>query len=763
MTGPELGFVASEKEGTDTRSTFANLNAREEHTHIVDEERPTQVGGGGVQCALDGGTFEIGLYDITDGVEGAPLVFARDITLPERPLDGEDGYEVDTYTVEFDPVPLHEYAGRELAVAGRHESTRVWGNNWYDPSSANFSRGDESPLSDSWSWGLRDGHAPRSMGLFVEPVDIPAGKGQTIVGSDILDDRSQTVFAAFPGRSPERGATIQYDDQTEAGAPVGVLPNGVLEVGEGSSPTDSVEVSIRDGDGTWYGPRTITLTDAPGPTTVAASGATIAPGDSATPSLTAGAVDTLTLRKLWTDWTVQVDNAAGGTVQDEVSGAGELTLQWDTVQSDVSPSVSITPPADTYVGGTYAVEVTAERDGDSATDTAPLDIQSGTAGRDDAGVASNETALVATRGPDGSRLTSRPDGPVYHTSDGTAHLFTWDEPGPGARAVLYDEDETTDWGEGPDIHLYDTMERPGADVGDVPSLQATTGKWQRPHSDSPDLRADSHSGEFAVRIQDQNDSSRLQTEFAETTEVFLSYCVKIPDGKAMPGTEEPGEFPEVSVWKMAWLFHEDTSDDVDICLPSWTPTLSIGGNSLDPDVSIDDDKTPDWWQWGEWMRFSIWLECGPDPTADPGTIRFQVVTEGEQTRVVADAEDPIMAGGDPPYTWTQLNVPGWAQNKNVSGDNVEALYDDIYIATGANANARLELSDSTDYGASTRVQLCDIRSWRSNRVSARLRKGSLDSVEGSAVHLTTADEQQAVSMAFDQSTTQQAEPGRAES
>jgi hypothetical protein len=36
--------------------------------------------------------------------------------------------------------------------------------------------------------------------------------------------------------------------------------------------------------------------------------------------------------------------------------------------------------------------------------------------------------------------------------------------------------------------------------------------------------------------------------------------------------------------------------------------------------------------------------------------------------------------------------------------------------------------------------------WESNRVTGVLRTESLDSVAGSAVHLTTADEQQAVSM-----------------
>lgn len=354
-----------------------------------------------------------------------------------------------------------------------------------------------------------------------------------------------------------------------------------------------------------------------------------------------------------------------------------------------------------------------------------------------------ETTIVANRAPDGSRRSSRPDGPVYHTTEGTVHLFTWDEPTSQAHAVLYDEDERTDWGEGPDVHVYDTMDRPGASSGDVPSRVATQGTWDS-YTGLPTLHSDAHSGTHATRVHNKDTIHKYRARFQETTEVFLSYCVKIPEGRSMPGTENPGEFPDQSVWKMAWFSHDDWWNDVDVIVPSWTPVPNIGSNSLDVDVW--GNKEPDWWQWGEWVRFAFWLECGSNPESDPGRIRWQVVTEGEQTQVLADEEVPIMEGGEPPYAWKRLNLPGWAQNKDVSGDNVEVLYDDIYLATGANANARVELSDNDTYGDSTRIQLCEIRSWSSNRVSVVLRSGPLDSIRDSAIHLTTADERQAISM-----------------
>jgi len=357
-----------------------------------------------------------------------------------------------------------------------------------------------------------------------------------------------------------------------------------------------------------------------------------------------------------------------------------------------------------------------------------------------------ETTIVANQAPDGSRLTTRSDGPVHHTQDGTVHLFTWDEPGPGARAVLYDEDERTDWGAGPDVHVYDTLERPDADAGEKPSLDATYGEWAR-WKGSPELAPDGHSGAVSLRVQDQRSSQGFKALFEETTEVFLSYCVKIPEGKAMPGGDDPTDYPDASTWKMAWLFHDDTQagEDVDICLPSWVSKPVIGGNNID---GVRASSDPVWWQWGEWMRISFWLESGQNPAEDDGRFRLQVVTEGEETHVVFDRERPVMKGGTPPYTWKQLNIPGWADatKEGASADNVEALYDDIYLATGDNANARLELTDDVSYGDSTRMQLCTVRSWDSNRVAAILQTGSLDAPKDAAIHLTTADEETVVSL-----------------
>jgi len=256
----ELGFIEGGKNSITRYSTMPHLNVQPEYTHVV-SDGATQVARGGIECALDGGTLDIAMYDITDGVVGeAPRVFSQTITLPESPLADGEGYELGTHVFELDAVSLRTYVDRELAVAVVHNSERAWGNHRYSPGAPYSRGGSGAPLADPWEGGKKEGYATRSAALFVEPVDVPDEKARTVTESPIFGDRSQTVFAAFPDLSPQGGMVLEYDARTTAGARVTVLPNGGIRVGQGSSPTDSFEVRLRDTDGTWHGPKPITLT-----------------------------------------------------------------------------------------------------------------------------------------------------------------------------------------------------------------------------------------------------------------------------------------------------------------------------------------------------------------------------------------------------------------------------------------------------------------------------------------------------------------------
>lgn len=383
----EIGFVEAGYGPSKSGSDRPFLNAQQQYTHIVDNGL-TEVVRGGIECVFDGGSFEIAMYDVTDGVVGAPRVFKQDVTLPENPADNDYGYEYGTYIFDLDPVGLQDYVGRELAVAVRQDDSREWGQNWAQDYPVDYgwaiSTGDRGgALGETWQTELRDSGSARTAALFIDSVDVPDGKARTVVGGDRFGDRSQTVFAAFPEISLEKGMVLEYDERTGADAPVAILPNGVIEVGQGSSVTDSFDVSLRDGDGTWHGPKTVTLVGGFGPVSLTVANETIARGDSATLSPVAEAIDTVTIDQLWTDWRVTVADPDGAaTTDDRVSETGEFELSWDAVQGDVNPSITVEPPGDTYVGGTYVLEFLAARADGSATDTALLDIVAAQEGDD---------------------------------------------------------------------------------------------------------------------------------------------------------------------------------------------------------------------------------------------------------------------------------------------------------------------------------------------------------------------------------------------
>jgi len=92
--------------------------------------------------------------------------------------------------------------------------------------------------------------------------------------------------------------------------------------------------------------------------TVSASGGTTMDGQV---QITASGsnVDSVTVSALWTDWSVESTQNDGGSFTESVSAEGSCTFSWPSVQSSVSPSLTVSLPTARYVGGTYLLTVTA--------------------------------------------------------------------------------------------------------------------------------------------------------------------------------------------------------------------------------------------------------------------------------------------------------------------------------------------------------------------------------------------------------------------
>jgi hypothetical protein len=105
---------------------------------------------------------------------------------------------------------------------------------------------------------------------------------------------------------------------------------------------------------------------------VDASGETgVSVGGTATVSISASQVDQLMIDQLWTDWDLSSSNPDGGTVTEQISDAGTVTIDYDSEQSSVSPSITVSLE-NQYVGGTYGLVVTASNSNSETAETTAL-------------------------------------------------------------------------------------------------------------------------------------------------------------------------------------------------------------------------------------------------------------------------------------------------------------------------------------------------------------------------------------------------------
>lgn len=297
---------------------------------------------------------------------------------------------------------------------------------------------------------------------------------------------------------------------------------------------------------------------------------------------------------------------------------------------------------------------------------------------------------------------------------------------------------------GPNVILFDDFKR--GVVGEEVSLNATVGDWSiKGHH--PIYKEDSR-GNISGRLV--GEIGRLTAVFDDTQEIFVSYRVMIPSGKHFPYSFAPNTFAIGSNWKLVWLrdgIRGGNGND-DLCLPTFGTTnySSIAGNDnaykLTTGRVTGDTR---WFSFQDWNRFSVYLKGGERPTVDPGTVwaqgmspEFGQKTFGSNDRRIFDGDDTpdgYKFEDDAISRWNHLGVVGWHRGGD---DNAAANYDDIYIATGAHARARIEIGNNPIYEDSTVLAIATPTSWQDNAITTTLRQGAFQN--GETAYLFVIDE-----------------------
>lgn len=336
------------------------------------------------------------------------------------------------------------------------------------------------------------------------------------------------------------------------------------------------------------------------------------------------------------------------------------------------------------------------------------------------------------------------------TSGGTAAL-AWSAPSGIAQgsSVSLTTDGTNPFGTGPTNVVYESYAN-GSLGSDVDLANTIFDDTVMGHSVRATRVADSRSGNFAASLFKETatnswNATSLEYNFAATTEVFISHAAKIPSGANFPGNDggnsgTDADYSFDSSWKVGWLTDGGTVNANDVCLPTHTGSgiWQVAGNDLNP-AFYNSGTNPTWWKWGQWHRFSTFFKAGATPNVDTGNFYFQVAN-GQEALTEISTTPVVFGNGTAPYQWSEFRVSGYARPRSDQG-GVVILSDDVYISTGTNAAARVELGDNAVYSNCTdlHVQYATPANWATGQIDFTLDYGPFNPSASLWLHITRED------------------------
>lgn len=272
----------------------------------------------------------------------------------------------------------------------------------------------------------------------------------------------------------------------------------------------------------------------------------------------------------------------------------------------------------------------------------------------------------------------------------------------------------TGFGSGPNVVLFDDFEKGshGSNIKTGPG-SSQVGQWESIEGVSIPKYSNLNkvSGSLAFRA----DMSSYWRELvkadlpANTTKVFMSWWILIPPGTILPGSGDPDGIN----WKNVWIQGAGTTDN-DLALPTFlgTNTFAITGN---------DTLYGKWitlnFNIGTWKRVWCYLNGA---SSSMGQIHYwELTNSGVIQRVNDDNVSVLKTGG----TFQQVCINGYGRETY----NCYPTFDDIYIATGNNARARIEIGNSAVYSNCSKLTIATPDLWSNNNITARVWQGQFNS------------------------------------
>jgi hypothetical protein len=291
---------------------------------------------------------------------------------------------------------------------------------------------------------------------------------------------------------------------------------------------------------------------------------------------------------------------------------------------------------------------------------------------------------------------------------------------------------------GPNIILFDDFEKgtngtnitiayESAQINNWSSIQANcsgndarypvyTSEWA--HSGSKSMKSD-----WATSLNCQEPAILSRLNFPSSDEVFYSFWTTVPLGKNVPGDKTNGKNPIGPNWKLSWIFNapfgnEHMNDYVSVVvLQENLGTGYTGWLYFDDLVPRREGggEIGDHMKKGEWSRFDIYQKGG----VTNGILQGHEINDS-RGRVQKVNKNNVFTLEDG-YGWNSLTMPGYGRGYTQNG---VTLYDDVYLATGPGARARVEIGNASTYARSSNLAISTVSSWSDNQVTATIRQGS---------------------------------------
>lgn len=305
---------------------------------------------------------------------------------------------------------------------------------------------------------------------------------------------------------------------------------------------------------------------------------------------------------------------------------------------------------------------------------------------------------------------------------------------------------------GPSILIHDDFE--GGAAGSAISAEAALlGRWQRARGTYVD--DDARSGSTSMLLVDANETDgrgvngELGTPddagafgFAEFDEFFFHASFR--DLGDFPGNgSSPTMYSSDSSTKDIWVMYGGRGDNYayscsrgecngnDLVLASHTGRGSF--------KHVGNETRTSWWlgsvwQFGRWNTMSTYLRIDRERPYAASHGRFENVTTAGYS--VHDYDGSIfrpLDGLDP--VWDRIKVGAWYR----AAGNVRRIIDDLYVATGPGAAARVEMANAAAIDEATRLSLFTVTSWNDRQVSATVRLSDLADEEALYLFVVNAE------------------------